>query len=166
MNEEEEVEEHASLIRFIKHSNNLLQRETEFFKVIDLSAEKPHVFLKYVETLLALVRIRDRIASYLSFESNEKIFRSNSNSASSESHTIISRVLSAEGDSATSSFKEDSSHRRQVIHIHSGGSIHESELENIEGINKLLCYEILESMEGMPQTQDIPPLVQELLLWL
>lgn len=67
MNEEEEVEEHASLIRFIKHSNNLLQRETEFFKVIDLSAEKPHVFLKYVETLLALVRIRDRIASYLSF---------------------------------------------------------------------------------------------------
>lgn len=67
VNEEEEVEEHASLIRFIKHSNSLLQRETEFFKVIDLSAEKPQVFLKYVETLLSLVRIRDRIASYLSF---------------------------------------------------------------------------------------------------
>jgi hypothetical protein len=149
INEEEENEEYASLLNFIKHSNYLLQKEIDAFKVVNLANENSHIFIKYVETLLSIVKVRDSISKYLNFEGNEKGYRTNSDF--SDSHTITSNLSAIREEDASVisgslTSREDAnlaSRVRQLMHYHSSVQINETELDNIEGINKLLCYEVL-----------------------
>lgn len=101
-NDEEDTEEYALLLDFVKHTNYLLQRETESLKGLDLSEQKKHLLFSLAHTLLTMVRIRDNILGYLKFEGAEKIYRSDS--GISVQRSLPPKSVISESESMNSSY--------------------------------------------------------------
>ncbi len=54
---------------------------------------------------------------------------------------------------------------RQLLHHYNSMQIDESEVDNIEGINKLLCYELLETLDVVSKRHELPTELQKPLQW-